>query len=178
MDNAEFFQHVVSFLEKRVEMIDSRSNTFLAVAIGLLVAYGYVTKEFFYNSSGYVFLGVHSILTLSSCLLFLQAIRPSRYFFWGSAAPRDQIECERYMFWPEHNPSLEEMLKNEKDFTKCFQSFTKQDILDNYQRAVNAELKIVVSKYNFYRKAVILFKFLIAFDIIDLLVLLVTQKIL
>lgn len=176
MDNEQFFQNVLSSLEDRVAMLDSRSNTFLAVAIGLLVANGYVVKEFFFNNSGYIFLGVHIVFSLGSCLLFLQAIRPSRYFFWGSAAPRDQIDCERYIFWPEHNLSTGRMLENKEDFVKCFQSFTKKDIRDNYQRSVNVELKIVKSKYRFYRKAVILFKFLIAFDIVGLLMLLVTQR--
>lgn len=177
MEDTEFFQNVVSYLENRVQMIDNRSNIFLAVALGLLVAYGYITKEFFYNRGGYLFLGIHIILSLSSCLLFLQALRPSRYFFWGSAAPK-QLECEKYLFWPEHNPNMDRMLKNDKEFEKCIQNFTKQDIFHNYQRAIHAELKIIKSKYMFYRKAVTLFKFLIVFDIIALLSLLVTQKIL
>jgi len=68
------------------------------------------------------------------------------------------------------------MLKNDEEFKKCFQSFTSQDIFDNYQRAVNAELKIVRAKYRFYRNAVMLLKLLIVLDIIALMVLLTVQR--
>jgi len=175
VENTEFFQNVLSYLENRVQMVDNRSNIFLALVIGLLVAYGYITREFFFNTGRYVFLGVHTILSLSSCLLFLQTIRPSRYFFWGRAAP-EQLACEKYLFWPEHNPNIERMLKNDEEFKKCFQSFTSQDIFDNYQRAVNAELKIVRAKYRFYRNAVMLLKLLIVLDIIALMVLPTVQR--
>jgi hypothetical protein len=36
-------------------MVDNRSNIFLALVIGLLVAYGYITREFFFNTGRYVF---------------------------------------------------------------------------------------------------------------------------
>lgn len=165
MDINEFFQNVLSYLENRVQMVDNRSNIFLAVTLGLLVAHSYIIKEFFFNVSGYVFLGVHIIFSLSVCLLFLQVLRPSRYVLWGPAAPK-RLGCEKYIFWPEHNPNMARMLKNDEEFKKCFQGITDQDIFDNYRETINVELKIINAKYRFYRIAVTFFKFLIVFDTI------------
>jgi hypothetical protein len=70
------------------------------------------------------------------------------------------------------------MLEDDKEFASCFQSLTQEDILENYQRVINVELKLVKNKYKFYRVAVALFKLLIVFDAVALLSLVVTQRIL
>jgi len=177
MEKTEFFRNVLQHLENRVQIVDNRSEIFLAVTIGLLVAYGYIIKEFLYNDFGYAFLGIHIVFSLSDCFVFLQSLRPSRYFIWGSASPK-QLDCEKYFFWPEHNPSMDRMLEDDKEFASCFQSLTQEDILENYQRVINVELKLVKNKYKFYRVAVALFKLLIVFDAVALLSLVVTQRIL
>jgi hypothetical protein len=175
MNNEDFFQNILLHLENRVEMVDNRSNIFLAVAIGLLVALGYVVKEFFYNVYGYAFLGAHIVFSLIVCLLFLQVIRPSRYVFFGSADPKYRLGSDKYIFWPEK--AQRSRRNNPSEFKKFIESFNDKDILENYKEVVHVELQIVEAKYKFYVWAVNLFKVLALFDMISA-ILLATQLVL
>lgn len=172
MDRNEFFQNVLDYLEGRLQMVDSRANIFLFVALGLLAAYGYFIKEFFYGTAGYLFLATHIVVSLVICVFFLQTLRPTHRFL-GLHMLLDRIDIKRYIFWPEYGkPS--ELVHDKLGFQKCLAEITDQDVFENYEAVIYVEWQLVHEKYRFYRIATELFKVLLIFDAFSLFLLVVT----
>lgn len=170
-ENLDFLKYCISYIEKRIGLIDNKANIFIAVLTILFAAISYSIDNYFFKEINthnfyyyftYIVLIVAFLIFIVVILLLMATIRPTKNIF-SFRVPFKHMKVENYVMW----------------FDDCFpcepnEYNRRMDNIDKYQeynlrKTHYYALTLIKRKYKYYRYAIFLMKILVLLFFIGIL---------
>ena len=169
----DFLKYGITYLEKRISIIDNKASILIAAQGVFLALLTYLIKEVFLttdhaciNVASYIVLGGAFILFIATVLLLLQTIRPAKKIFELSI-PFKKMEVENYIMWFDDD----KFPTTSQDYRNKISTLDLSKIKGNYEKVHFITLQLVRNKYRFYKWAALGMKLLVLWSGIGITVL-------
>ncbi|WP_297519737.1 hypothetical protein [Thermococcus sp.] len=161
----EFLKYAHTLLENRINMLDQKANILIGTQTLFFSVFAYFVKNIIekelqnkahnFSLIRIVSIGEAIIFTITLMLLLL-TLRPT----WGLKMRNIKLSKlsngSNYVIWFSRT-----FPQSFQDYKQKVDNLTKDDILENYERAHFTALQLIRAKYKYYRWAVVFSKALI-----------------
>jgi len=176
----DFLRSALEHAEKRIEILDQKASILMAIQGGFLVLILTLFKDYFggyknlisggeeFKIIANIFVIISLVLTFYVIILLILTIRP-KVKFLSSNMPYAPIKADNYIFWFNKNSFN---LRTHR-YEEAVSQLTEEDIIDNYKKAHLTSLRLVERKYKFYRKAIDGMNYLLIWNVLGTIGLLI-----
>lgn len=166
MNKEELLQYSISYIENRIQLVDSKANMLIAIQGGIFGAVTWVIDKLFLSGGEFKILSqllIAATAVFSGMIIInlLQTIRPTKRFFSNQtnagAASMKNDAVKVGIMWPANSASL-----SKEAFDELLDNVDEKTATHEFKTSLFVSRRLVFKKYHFYRRAVWLLKIEVA----------------
>jgi len=173
-DKEEFLKYAISYLERRISLIDNKAGLLIAIQGGFFVLVMFGVKELFSKGNqldipliGYIAMLIGFLSVVVTIILLIMTIKPTKCLF-SLKVDVHKTGFKNYLMWP--RDGFPESADAYRDRLEVIKSGGLLEVEKNYEEVHFITLQLIRHKYKYYDLAILFMKIAIIWNALVLVV--------